>query len=80
MAHITTRTVDRLRQMAMLATSISDAVYEADHRQAANAISAAATQLALAAESLEEAMERYARAALADDMTGDHPAGSAASN
>lgn len=80
MAHITTRTVDRLREMATLATAISDAVYEADHRHAANSISAAAKQLALAAESLEEAIARYARAALVDDMTGDHNAGGDASN
>lgn len=67
MAQITTKTVDRLRQMAMLATAISDAVYNADHRQVANSVSAAAKNLAYAAEELEATLERYARAALADE-------------
>lgn len=67
MSIITTRTVDLLARMALRAQAVSQAIYEADHRQVAHVVNDAATQLAAAAQALETALESYARAALADE-------------
>lgn len=67
MTIITTRTVDLLALTATRAQAMSDAIYEAGHREIAHTVSEAAAKLAAAAQALETALESYARAALADE-------------
>jgi hypothetical protein len=65
--NLTTRTSDRIANMAALSLAITDALYAAGYRDEAREMETAAHKLATIAASVEAKIEAYARQALTGD-------------